>query len=67
MKNLVATNDIDRNETIYINPLHILYIRGEIVPKEICLTNGKIIRTDDDVDNFIYEITAESGQNRDKK
>lgn len=67
MKRLVAINDIDRQETIYINPFYILYIRGERKPKEVCLANGKIIRTNDDVDDFIYEITAESGQNRDKK
>lgn len=56
MKNLIAIDDIDRKETIYINPLYILYIRSEIEPKEICMTNGTIIRTNDDIEDFTHEI-----------
>lgn len=48
---LVAINDIDKKRTIYINPIHIVYIDTESSNYyEIFLSNGHSIKTEDSIE-----------------
>lgn len=54
---LIAINDIGKKRTIYVNPIHIVYIDTESSEyHEIFLSNGDSIKTEDSIEDLNIKL-----------